>query len=121
MAEWSASPSTLPLSQPSKAAGRLCKCGVVAILGAALIAAVGPAQAEEKEPAAIVEIGAAGEWDLDGGPASFGPAVSVETTPIRDWLEIEAGVSSLFGRGPTDWSADFLFKKPFTLSTPSSS
>jgi hypothetical protein len=36
--------------------------------------------------------------------------------PIEHWLEIEAGVSTLFGGGQTEWSTDFLFKKPFTLS-----
>jgi hypothetical protein len=108
-------PSPRPSLHP-KAGDRLSKCGATAGIVAALFVFAGPAQAEEKEPAAIVEIGGAGEWSLGDGGSSFGPAVSVETTPIKDWLEIEAGVSSLFGRGPTDWSADFLLKKPFTLS-----
>ena len=37
-------------------------------------------------------------------------------TPIKDWLEIEAGISSLFSGGQPEWSTDLLFKKPFTLS-----
>ena len=73
------------------------------------------AQAEEKEPSAIVEIGGAGGWDLKGGSA-FGTDLSVETTPIPDWLELEAGITTLFSRGQTEWDADFLFKKPYTLS-----
>ena len=43
-------------------------------------------------------------------------SVAVEFTPIEHWLEIEAGVSTLFGGGQTEWSTDLLFKKPFTLS-----
>jgi hypothetical protein len=72
------------------------------------------AWAEEKEPTAIVEIGGAGEWDFPKG--GLGPTAAVEFTPIRNWLEIEAGVSTMFGSGQTQWSTDLLFKKPFTLS-----
>jgi hypothetical protein len=74
----------------------------------------GAAWAEEKEPTAIVELGATGEWDFPSG--RLGPTAAVEFTPIKDWLEIEAGVSTLFGGGQTEWSTDLLFKKPFTLS-----
>jgi hypothetical protein len=73
------------------------------------------AQAEENEPSAIVEIGGAGGWGLKGG-ASYGTNLSVETTPIPDWLELEAGTTTLFSRGQTEWDTDFLLKKPFTLS-----
>jgi hypothetical protein len=73
------------------------------------------AQAEDKEPTAIIELGAAGEWGLPGS-SGFGPSVAVEFTPVKNWLEIEAGVAPRFSRGPTEWDADFLFKKPFTLS-----
>ena len=72
-------------------------------------------RAEEKEPSAIIEIGSAGEWGLPGA-SKFGPSAAVEFTPIKDWLEIEAGVSPLFGGGGTEWETDLLFKKPFTLS-----
>ena len=90
-------------------------------LAAVLLLFAGEAQAEEKEPSAIFEIGAAGEWGLPGGASSFGPSVAIEFTPIKDWLEIEAGTSTLFGRGHTEWGADLLFKKPFTCPTKSSS
>jgi hypothetical protein len=73
------------------------------------------AQAEDKEPAAIVELGAAGDWSLQGA-SSFGPSAAVEFAPIKDWLEIEVGLSPLFTRGRTEWDTDILFKKPFTLS-----
>ena len=73
------------------------------------------ANAEEKEPTAIFEIGAAGNWTAPS-TASLGPTVAVEFTPVRDWLEIEIGTGPLFASGMTDWSTDILFKKPFTLS-----
>ena len=72
-------------------------------------------QVEEREPSAIVEIGGAGGWGLKGGSA-FGTDLSVETTPIPDWLELEGSVTTLFSRGQTELDTDFLFKKPFTLS-----
>jgi len=74
------------------------------------------AQAEEKEPSAIVEIGGVGEWGLPGGVSGLGPSVAIEFTPIKDWLEIEAGTSTLFARGHTEWGTDLIFKKPLTLS-----
>ena len=74
------------------------------------------AQSVEKEPAAVVELGGATDWNVKGGTPSFGPDVAVEFTPIEKWLEIEAGVTSLFARHSTEWSTDLLFKKPWTLS-----
>ena len=67
------------------------------------------------EPSAILEIGGASETGLKSG-TGFGPSLSIETTPIEDVLEIEAGLAPLFSHGQTEWDADFLFKKPFTLS-----
>ena len=90
--------------------------GARAGLLAALMLFAGNAQGEDKEPSAIVEIGGAGEWSLRDGGASFGPSVAVEFTPIKDWLEIEAGVTPLFSGFYPEWSTDLLFKKPFTLS-----
>jgi hypothetical protein len=54
------------------------------------------AQAEEKEPSAVIELGAAAEWGLPSGGSGFGPTAAVEFTPIKNWLEIEAGVTPLF-------------------------
>jgi hypothetical protein len=76
----------------------------------------GQIQEKEKEPAAILEIGAAGEWALTHGTPSFGPSVAVEVTPIKEWLEIEAGTTPFFSRGQTEWDTDLLFKKPYDLS-----
>lgn len=73
-------------------------------------------QVEEKEPAAILEIGGAGEGALTHGTPSYGPNVAVEVTPIKEWLEIEAGVTPFLSRGQTEWETDLLFKKPYTLS-----
>jgi hypothetical protein len=70
---------------------------------------------KEKEPSAELEIGAAGEWGLPSGFSSFGPSVAIEYTPIKDWLEIEAGVSPLFGKGQTEWGTELVFKKTFSL------
>jgi hypothetical protein len=78
--------------------------------------AFGQVEEKEKEPAAILEIGGTGEWALTHGTPSYGPNVAVEVTPIKEWLEIEAGVTPLFSRGQTEWDTDLLLKKPWTLS-----
>jgi len=82
---------------------------------AALLLFAGTALAEDKEPSGVVELGGAGEWGLPNGGSRFGPTAAVEFTPIKSWLEIEAGVTPLFGGGHTDWGTDFLFKKPFNF------
>jgi hypothetical protein len=74
------------------------------------------AQVEDKDPAAIFEIGGAGEWALTHGTPGYGPNIAVEVTPNKEWLEIEAGVTPFFSRGQTEWDSDLLFKKPYTLS-----
>jgi len=74
------------------------------------------AQSLGKEPAAILEIGTVPSASLKGGGWSFGPTVAVEITPLEHWLELEAGVTPLFGRHSTEWDTDLLFKKPWTLS-----
>src|ERR1700722_11353632 len=71
----------------------------------------------DKDPAAILEIGAATSWNTTGGAASFAPNFAVETTPIENWLELEAGVSPFFTHSSTEWDTDLLFKKPWTLSS----
>jgi len=81
-----------------------------------LWAANARAQSVAKEPAAILEIGAVPNRSVTGGESSFGPTIAVEVTPIENWLELEAGVTPLFGRHSTEWDSDLLFKKPWTLS-----
>jgi hypothetical protein len=73
-------------------------------------------QSVEKEPAAVIELGAAAGRSLTEGKSSVGPTVGVEITPIENWLELEAGVTPLFRRHSTEWSIDLLFKKPWTLT-----
>jgi hypothetical protein len=74
------------------------------------------AQSVDKEPAAVVELGGAPDWNLKDGGWSFGPTVAVEITPIENWLELETGVTRTFGHRSTEWDTDLLFKKPWTLS-----
>ena len=74
------------------------------------------AQSVEKEPAAILEVGASPALSLKGGGWSLGPTVAVEVTPIENWLELEAGVTAFFARHSTEWDTDLLFKKPWTLA-----
>jgi len=71
---------------------------------------------KEPEPAAIIELGGAAARSLGDGGSSAGATAAVEVTPIERWLELEAGVTSLFSRRSTEWDADLLFKKPWTLS-----
>lgn len=71
---------------------------------------------EDKDPVAILELGAATSWNIRGGAATFAPNLSAEVTPIEGWLELEAGVSPYFTRKSTEWDTDLLFKKPWTLS-----
>jgi hypothetical protein len=72
---------------------------------------------EEKEPAAVLEVGAAPGWSLTDPGSSIGPTVAVEVTSIKNWLEFEIGTTSSFGRHSTEWSSDFLFKKPWDWSS----
>jgi hypothetical protein len=94
----------------------MIKCGTLIGLIAALLLIGGKAQAEDKEPSALIELGSAGEWGLRDGGGSFGPAVSIDVTPLKDLLEIEAGVTPLFGGGRAEWNTELVLKKPFTLS-----
>jgi hypothetical protein len=72
-------------------------------------------QSADKDPAAVVELGGAPDWILNGG-STFGPTAAVEVTPIENWLELEMGVTAAFGHHSTEWDTDLLFKKPWTLS-----
>lgn len=104
---------------------RVCTAGVVCVFLFLAVSVRGqtspsfahPQEASlDKDPVAILEIGAATSWDVSGGAASFAPNFAVETTPIENWLEIEAGVSPFFTHRSTEWDTDLLFKKPWTLS-----
>lgn len=71
---------------------------------------------EDKDPIAIVELGAATSWNLSGGAATFAPNFAAEITPIENWLELEAGVSPFYTRHSMEWDTDLLLKKPWALS-----
>ncbi len=71
---------------------------------------------EDKDPIAILELGAATNWNFSGGAATFAPNLAAETTPIENWLELEAGLSPFYTHNSTEWDTDLLFKKPWTLS-----
>ena len=86
------------------------------IITAFVFCLTGQLRAEEKEPFAVVELGAATERSIQEGAYSIGPSASVEFPVIKDWLEIEVGISPLFHPGQTEWQADLLFKKPFTIN-----
>ena len=64
----------------------------------------------------IFEIGAAGEWSLNGERPNFGGSIAGEVEPIENWLELEFGFTTLTTAGHTELSGDLLFKKPFRLS-----
>ena len=81
-----------------------------------LCSALSHAQSVEKEPVAILEVGGATSWNVNGGAAAFGSDLAVEVTPIENWLELEAGTMALFTHTSTEWDTDLLFKKPWTLS-----
>jgi hypothetical protein len=74
------------------------------------------AQSVDKEPAAVLEVGGSASQSLTGDGSSFGPTLGIEVTPIENHLELEAGVTPLFRRHSTEWDADLIFKKPWTLS-----
>ena len=71
---------------------------------------------QDKDPIAILEVGAATSWNFSGGAATFAPNLAAEATPIENWLELEMGVSPFYTRKSTEWDTDLLFKKPWTIS-----
>jgi hypothetical protein len=70
-----------------------------------------------KEGIAIGEIGGASSTDITSGKSSFGYSLSVEATPIEDWLEVELGVSPTYAFHYKETDIDFLIKKPWTFSS----
>jgi hypothetical protein len=71
---------------------------------------------KDKDPLAVVALGAAGEWGFPGGKFSRGPSAAVEFSLIKDWVEVEIGGARLFRRGVAEWEGEVVFRKPFTLS-----
>src|SRR5215467_9683538 len=85
-------------------------------LAVALLLSVEGARAEDREPFAVVALGPAGEWGFPGGKFSRGPSAAVEFALIKEWVEVEVGGAKLFRRGTSEWEAEVVFRKPFTLS-----
>jgi hypothetical protein len=73
-------------------------------------------QAQVEKEIAVVELGAAGGHSLTDHATNYGLNFAAEVTPIENWLELEAGVTPLFARTSHEVDADFLFKKPWTVS-----
>src|ERR1700691_4566237 len=69
------------------------------------------ASTDTDDTVAILEVGAATNWNFSGGAATFAPNLAAECTPIENWLELEARVSPFYTRNSTEWDTDFLFKK----------
>ena len=93
----------------------ICRATFYTLVVVALVFGPTQSRAEDKEPFALIELGPATERSFQEGTYSVGPSAEVEFPVIKDWLEIGAGISALFRPGQTEWQADLLFKKPFTL------
>ena len=93
-------------------------CAKFALIASLLLCAGNTAaQSVEKEKEhAVIELGGGAFRNVTDGASSFGPAVGVEVTPIKNWLELEFGTAALFRRHSTEWGTDLLFKKPWDLS-----
>jgi hypothetical protein len=105
-----------PLRSQTGALRMFSARGLLVII-AVILLSVTPTIAEEneKEPLTIIELGGTGDWNLSGG-SRFGPSAGLEFEPIKNWLEIEANVGTLFGNGPDEFETEIMFKKPFSLA-----
>jgi hypothetical protein len=56
----------------------------------------------DKEPVAILEIGAGTNWNIKGGAATFAPNLAAEITPIEGWLAAGATVPNGAAARSTD-------------------
>ena len=74
-------------------------------------------QDSSKESPAIGEIGPATSLSTKGGKSSYGFTIALETTPIENWLELELGITPLYASHYKETDVDFLFKKPWTLTS----
>jgi hypothetical protein len=54
------------------------------------------AQAVEKEPVAVLELGAAGNWNVRDGSGSVGPDLAVEVTPIQKLTGVGSRCNAAF-------------------------
>ena len=92
---------------------------IISVVIVSLYLCAGNAAAQSVEAdkeIAVMEVGTAASQSLKSGGSTFGPNFAVEVTPIEHWLELEAGVTPLFGPHSAEWDVDLLFKKPWTIS-----
>lgn len=90
------------------------------LVGALLVLTVTQARAQEvseRDHVIVFELGAANDWGLTGSAYNAGLTLAAEVTPIEHWLELESGVTALGTNGQHQLEADFIFKKPWTLSS----
>ena len=86
------------------------------VLLALAVADLASAKDDDADHRMVLEIGWAGEWPLNDERPNFGGMVAAEFSVIENWLEIEAGFTTLNTTGHSDLSGDILFKKPFRIS-----
>jgi SOS response regulatory protein OraA/RecX len=70
----------------------------------------------EAEHRAVLEVGFAAERGIGESSTAVGGTIAMETTPIENWLELEAGLTLLHSSGHSEFSGDFLVKKPWQLT-----
>jgi hypothetical protein len=83
------------------------------------------AQAQEKdddgddanEPPTQLEIGPEFEVPFHGEHPGYGGSITIQVTPIPNWLEFEFGVGALASSGNTELEAEFMFEKPFQITS----
>jgi hypothetical protein len=75
-----------------------------------------PAPAVDADHAIVYEIGWAGDYAHAEGFQAKGATFAFEVTPIKDRLELEAGLTAIRANGVTETSVDLLFKKPWSFS-----
>jgi hypothetical protein len=71
---------------------------------------------DSNEPPTQLEIGPEVEVPFAGEHPGFGGSITLQVTPIPNWLEFEFGVGALASSGTTELEAEFLFEKPFQIS-----
>lgn len=93
-------------------------------LALTLLLFTGPASAgdndknnDKNESSPVVEVGVAADQSVTSADSGFGPKAAVEFTVIENWLSVGPGVTTKFSAGKADVSTDFLFKKPFEISS----
>src|SRR5579864_2092453 len=75
-----------------------------------------PTPAADEDHAIVYEIGWAGDYSRAEGFHAKGATFAFEVTPVKDRLELEAGVTAIRASGVTETSVDLLFKKPWSFS-----